>query len=63
MRKKEVFFMNENHKKTKRNYIERMINSKIKCMREAKKYERNYWDGLENMDMVVTSIFLVDGRK
>lgn len=37
--------MNENHKKTKRNYIERMINSKIKCMREAKKYERNYWDG------------------
>ena len=45
MRKKEVFFMNENHKKTKRNYIERMINSKIKCMREAKKYERNYWDG------------------
>ena len=29
MRKKEVFFMNENHKKTKRIYIERMINSKI----------------------------------
>ena len=55
--------MNENHKKTKRNYIERMINSKIKCMREAKNMREIIGMALENMDMVVTSIFLVDGRK
>ena len=43
--KKEVFFMNENHKKTKRNYLERMTDHKVLSMIEAKKYERNYWDG------------------
>lgn len=37
--------MTENHKKTKRNYKERMMNSKVDCMIEAKKYEKNYWDG------------------
>ena len=33
------------HKSTKRNYIERMINDKVNCMIEAKKYDYNYWDG------------------
>ena len=33
------------HQKTKRNYIERMLNDKVKCMIEAKKYSKNYWDG------------------
>lgn len=33
------------HKSTKRKYIERMINNKVFCMREAKKYGKNYWDG------------------
>ena len=33
------------HKKTKRNYIERMLNDKVNCMIEAKKYSKNYWDG------------------
>ena len=30
---------------TKRNYLQRMLNSKVSCMIEAKKYEKNYWDG------------------
>lgn len=33
------------HLSTKRNYLERMVNQKVKCMAEAKKYEFNYWDG------------------
>ena len=48
--------MTENHKKTKRNYMERMMNSKVKCMIEAKKYEKNYWMGQENLVTVVISI-------
>ena len=33
------------HNSTKRNYVERMINQKVDCMIEAKKYDFNYWDG------------------
>ena len=34
-----------NHKKTNRNYLERMNNNKIQCMTTAKKYGFDYWDG------------------
>lgn len=34
-----------NHKKTSRNYLERMNNDKIKCMIISKKYGFDYWDG------------------
>ena len=34
-----------NHKKTSRNYLERMNNDKIKCMVISKKYGFDYWDG------------------
>ncbi len=33
------------HRKTKRNYIERMVNDKVHCMVKAKEYEFDYWDG------------------
>ena len=33
------------HNSTKRNYLSRMINNKVFCMKEAKKYGKNYWDG------------------
>lgn len=33
------------HKKTKRDYLARMINNKVDCMRVAKNYDDNYWDG------------------
>lgn len=42
---KEIKLVTNLHLKTKRKYLERMVNNKIKCMTEAKKYERNYWDG------------------
>ena len=38
-------FITPNHKKTKRNYLERMINQKIQCMKIGKKYSFDYWDG------------------
>ena len=38
-------FVNPLHKQTKRNYVERMNNEKIKCSKIAKKYEKEYWDG------------------
>lgn len=42
---KEINLVRYLHKKTKRNYVERMLNNKVICMKEAKKYAKNYWDG------------------
>ena len=33
------------HKLTKRNYLERMINKKVICMKKARKFEFDFWDG------------------
>ena len=33
------------HKKTKRDYIGRMMDDKIHCVSKAKEYEFDYWDG------------------
>ncbi len=40
-----VNLITKNHKKTKRNYLKRMINQKVKCMKISKKYSFHYWDG------------------
>ena len=37
---KEINLVTNLHKKTKRNYIERMLNNKVFCMKEAKKYSK-----------------------
>jgi ubiquinone/menaquinone biosynthesis C-methylase UbiE len=42
---KEIKLVTALHLKTKRNYLERMVNKKVKCMSVAKKYEYDYWDG------------------
>ena len=44
MRKK-LNLVSNLHKSTKRNYLERMINSKVKCMKIARKFEYDFWDG------------------
>ena len=41
----EKFYVNYRHKKTKRNYIRRMVDDKVYCMKIAKKYGKDYWDG------------------
>src|SRR5262249_43069629 len=33
------------HKRTQRDYLARMVDDKVHCMRKAKEYERDYWDG------------------
>jgi ubiquinone/menaquinone biosynthesis C-methylase UbiE len=33
------------HKRAKRNYIERMVNDKVRCSEIARQYEYDYWDG------------------
>ena len=35
----------KNHTKTKRKFIDRMIDNKIKAMKIARLYEQDYWDG------------------
>ncbi len=35
----------ELHIKTKRNYLQRMNNNKVDCMKIASKYDFDYWDG------------------
>lgn len=42
---KELEIYSSLHKKAKRNYLERMINQKVKNMVIAKKYSKLYWDG------------------
>ena len=39
---KELKIITKIHNSTKRNYLERMVNSKVKCMLEAKKYEKKW---------------------
>ncbi|MEW6420044.1 MAG: class I SAM-dependent methyltransferase [Nitrospirota bacterium] len=33
------------HKKTSRDYIGRMVDNKVECMKIAKRYGKDYWDG------------------
>ncbi len=33
------------HKKTNRDYIGRMVDNKVECMKIAKRYGKDYWDG------------------
>ena len=39
-------FVTPLHQSTNRNYLERMIDDKVSCMKIAKKCEKDYWDGL-----------------
>ena len=38
-------FISQLHNSTKRDYLQRMINNKVHCMKIAKKYGKDYWDG------------------
>ena len=38
-------FVTPLHKQTPRNYLARMMDDKVHCMRKAKEYGRDYWDG------------------
>lgn len=42
---KQIDFITKLHKSTKRNYLERANNNKLHCIKEAKKFGYNYWDG------------------
>jgi len=38
-------FITEYHLSTNRNYFERMANEKVECMKVARKFEQEFWDG------------------
>ena len=38
-------FVTNLHKRTKRNVLKRMVNKKVFCMKVAKRYGKDYWDG------------------
>ena len=38
-------FMSKLHNSTRRDYVSRMIDNKVYCMKIAKKYDKKYWDG------------------
>lgn len=40
-----LHLINSLHNSTKRNYFQRMADNKVSCMKIAKKYSKNYWDG------------------
>lgn len=40
-----VNFVSSLHKSTKRSYLDRMINEKVDCMKIAREFEYDYWDG------------------
>ena len=39
------FLVKKLHTSTSRNYLQRMLDDKIKCMKIASKFEKDYWDG------------------
>ena len=45
MVKKQKNFITSLHNSTKRNYLDRMINDKVNCMKVASEYGQDYWDG------------------
>ena len=40
-----VNFVTPLHQATQRDYVARMNDEKVKCMKKAKEYEYDYWDG------------------
>ena len=42
---REIKIITPLHTQTKRNYLERMVNQKVRCMTVSKKYDYDYWDG------------------
>ena len=38
-------FFKKLHTSTSRNYLQRMLDDKIECMKIASKFEKDYWDG------------------
>ena len=38
-------FVTPLHQSTPRNYLDRMIDDKVTCMKVAKEYSADYWDG------------------
>jgi SAM-dependent methyltransferase len=42
---KKLFLVTKLHKSTKRNYLQRMVSQKVLCMKKARKFEFDYWDG------------------
>tara|TARA_A100001388_G_scaffold277552_1_gene269439 strand:- start:1045 stop:2100 length:1056 start_codon:yes stop_codon:yes gene_type:complete len=38
-------FVSFRHKKVKRNYLKRMMDNKVECMKVSKLYSKDYWDG------------------
>ena len=52
-------YLNINHNKVKRDYLERMNNKKVICMKKQKNMVSIIGMEIENMDMVVIIIFQV----
>ena len=42
---RELFFIQDLHNSTSRNYVDRMLDNKVEAMEKAKEYEFDYWDG------------------
>ena len=40
-----VNFITRLHKSTNRSYLQRMVNNKVYCMKKARNFEYDYWDG------------------
>ena len=47
----EIDFITSHHKKTKRNYLERVNKvNKAECAVKAKKWDYDYWDGSRDIN-------------
>lgn len=59
---KKLKLINKLHHSTKRNYLKRMTDNKINCMKIAKKYEFDYWDGNRKYGYEVINLYQADGH-
>ena len=62
IKSRELKIITKLHTSTKRDYVERMINDKIYCMKIAKKYGKITGMETENLDMEGTDILKIDGN-
>ena len=55
-------YVSKKHNLVKRNYLDRMLHNKPRCVKLAKKFAYEYWDGSRRTGLVDTSSSKVIGQ-
>lgn len=56
-------FVTSLHEVTKRDFLSRMVDDKVQCMKIAKRYDQEYWDGDRRFGYGGITICQADGNQ